>query len=385
MKIDKSTPIGSLEMAELPKKIKKLDNVLKNMSKKFGTEKATVLSEINFRGSVINTGSLVLNQMTGIGGLPLGKITEIFGLESSGKTTLSAAIVAQAQREGLTCAFIDTEHAVDPNWFATLGVDIKKLAYFLPSYQEEAFNMVEMLTESGDVDLIVFDSIAATPSKAEYEGEAGDVHVGGKARLANQHMRKMVPKLYENKTTMILINQVRTAIGVMYGNPETRPGGKGLDFASSLMLRTSKKAIVEKDHAIGDMITVKCVKNKLGGSPGRKADLKLLYGVGFDLTHEVLTLGTELGFVSKKGAWYRPTFLLEEGQTEEDLEKFQGVDMMLEYLTENADKMEQLKTLVQDNLEKVKLEVEEVTDAEVAEAESFSAISGLEADSDGTF
>ncbi|MEE2785680.1 MAG: recombinase RecA [Pseudomonadota bacterium] len=252
----------------------------------------------------ISTGSLGLDVALGIGGLPQGRVVEIYGPESSGKTTLTLQVVAEAQKTGGTCAFIDAEHALDPIYAQALGVDTDDLLVSQPDTGEQALEICDMLVRSGAVDVIVIDSVAALTPKAEIEGEMGDSHVGLQARLMSQALRKMTGNIKQSNTLVIFINQIRMKIGVMFGSPETTTGGNALKFYSSVRLDIRRiGSVKEGDEAIGNETRVKVVKNKVA-PPFRNAEFQILYGTGIHRTGEILELGVEQGLVEKSGAWY---------------------------------------------------------------------------------
>ena len=252
----------------------------------------------------ISTGSLGLDVALGIGGLPQGRVVEIYGPESSGKTTLTLQVVAEAQKTGGTCAFIDAEHALDPIYAQALGVDTDDLLVSQPDTGEQALEICDMLVRSGAVDVIVIDSVAALTPKAEIEGEMGDSHVGLQARLMSQALRKMTGNIKHSNTLVIFINQIRMKIGVMFGSPETTTGGNALKFYSSVRLDIRRiGSVKEGDEAIGNETRVKVVKNKVA-PPFRNAEFQILYGTGIHRTGEILELGVEQGLVEKSGAWY---------------------------------------------------------------------------------
>lgn len=252
----------------------------------------------------ISTGSLSLDIALGAGGLPLGRIVEIYGPESSGKTTLTLECIASAQRLGKTCAFIDAEHALDPIYAKKLGVNIDELLVSQPDTGEQAMEIVDALARSGAVDLIVVDSVAALTPKAEIEGEVGDSHMGLQARLLSQSMRKITGNLKNSNCMCIFINQIRMKIGVMFGNPETTTGGNALKFYASVRLDIRRiGSIKEGDEVIGNDTRVKVVKNKIA-APFKQAEFQILYGEGINLYGELIDLGVKHKLIDKAGAWY---------------------------------------------------------------------------------
>ena len=252
----------------------------------------------------ISTGSLGLDIALGIGGLPKGRIVEIYGPESSGKTTLTLSVIAQAQKKGATCAFVDAEHALDPDYAEKLGVNVDDLIVSQPDTGEQALEITDMLVRSGAVDVVIVDSVAALVPKAEIEGEMGDTHVGLQARLMSQALRKITGNVKNANTLVVFINQIRMKIGVMFGNPETTTGGNALKFYSSVRLDIRRiGAVKQGDEVTGNETRVKVVKNKVS-PPFRQAEFQILYGQGINQLGEVLDLGVQQGLVDKSGAWY---------------------------------------------------------------------------------
>ena len=252
----------------------------------------------------ISTGSLNLDIALGIGGLPRGRIIEVYGPESSGKTTIALQTIAQVQRSGGTAAFVDAEHALDPTYAEKLGINIADLLVSQPDTGEQALEIVDMLVRSGAVDLVVVDSVAALTPRAEIEGEMGDSHVGLQARLMSQALRKLTGSISRSNTTVIFINQIRMKIGVMFGSPETTTGGNALKFYASVRLDIRRVGAIKKgDEVVGNETRVKVVKNKVS-PPFKTADFDILYGVGVSREGEIIDLGVNLGLVEKSGAWY---------------------------------------------------------------------------------
>jgi recombination protein RecA len=252
----------------------------------------------------ISTGSLGLDIALGIGGLPKGRIVEIYGPESSGKTTLTLSVIAEAQKAGATCAFVDAEHALDPDYAGKLGVNVDDLLVSQPDTGEQALEITDMLVRSNAVDVIIVDSVAALVPKAEIEGEMGDAHVGLQARLMSQALRKITGNIKNANCLVIFINQIRMKIGVMFGNPETTTGGNALKFYASVRLDIRRTgAVKEGDEVVGSETRVKVVKNKVA-PPFRQAEFQIMYGKGIYRTGEVIDLGVQLGLVEKSGAWY---------------------------------------------------------------------------------
>jgi recombination protein RecA len=252
----------------------------------------------------ISTGSLGLDIALGIGGLPRGRVVEIYGPESSGKTTLTLQVIAEAQKAGGTCAFIDAEHALDPIYAGNLGVDVDNLLVSQPDTGEQALEICDMVVRSGSVDVVVIDSVAALTPKAEIEGDMGDTHMGLQARLMSQALRKMTGNIKNSNTLVIFINQIRMKIGVMFGSPETTTGGNALKFYSSVRLDIRRiGSIKEGDEVVGNETRVKVVKNKVA-PPFRQAEFQIMYGKGIFHLGEIVDLGVKQGLVEKSGAWY---------------------------------------------------------------------------------
>jgi len=288
-----------------PNKQKALDAALSQIERQFG--KGTVMrmgDQERVAIPSISTGSLGLDIALGIGGLPKGRIVEIYGPESSGKTTLTLQVIAEAQKAGGTAAFIDAEHALDPQYADKLGVQVDDLIMSQPDTGEQALEVAEMLVRSGAVDVLVVDSVAALTPKAEIEGEMGDSHVGLQARLLSQAMRKLTGAIKQTNCLVIFINQIRMKIGVMFGSPETTTGGNALKFYSSVRLDIRRiGAIKEGDEVVGNETRVKVVKNKVS-PPFRQAEFQIMYGCGIYHMGEVIDWGVKLNLIDKSGAWY---------------------------------------------------------------------------------
>jgi len=288
--------------------VKDISETLRSIKTKFGDESIMTLGESRkVDVDAVPTGSIGLDDALGIGGLPRGRVVEIYGPESSGKTTLSLHVVAEAQRLNGICAFIDAEHAMDPEYAKNLGVSLEDLLVSQPDTGEQALEIVESLVRSGKIDVIVIDSVAALTPKDEIEGEMGATHVGKQARLMSQALRKLTSIVSKSKTVVIFINQIRMKIGVMFGNPETTPGGKALKFYSSVRLDIRRIAQIKKgDEVVGGRHRVKVVKNKVA-APFKTTEFDLIYNEGISREGELLALGEKYGFVKKSGASYTYT------------------------------------------------------------------------------
>ncbi|OHX15114.1 recombinase RecA [Chromobacterium sinusclupearum] len=287
-------------------KSKALAAALAQIEKQFGKGSIMRMSDnqINENLQVVSTGSLSLDLALGVGGLPRGRVVEIYGPESSGKTTLCLQVVAEAQKLGGTCAYIDAENALDPIYAQKLGVNVEDLLISQPDTGEQALEICDMLVRSSGVDVIVVDSVAALVPKAEIEGEMGDSHVGLQARLMSQALRKLTGNIKRTNTLVIFINQIRMKIGVMFGNPETTTGGNALKFYASVRLDIRRTGGIKKgEEVIGNDTRVKVVKNKVS-PPFRQADFEILYGEGISRAGEIIELGVKHGFIDKSGAWY---------------------------------------------------------------------------------
>ena len=287
-------------------KEKALEQALEQIQKQYGKGAIMKLGEEGLTGSVdvISTGSISLDLATGVGGYPRGRIIEIYGPESSGKTTLTLHAIAEAQKAGGKAAFIDAEHALDPVYAKNLGVDVDELLVSQPDTGEQALEICEMLARSGAIDLIVIDSVAALVPKAEIQGEMGDSHVGLHARLMSQALRKIAGTVNKTNTCVIFINQLREKIGVMFGNPETTTGGRALKFYASMRLDVRKIETLKRgDEMLGNRTRVKIVKNKVA-PPFKKSEFDIMYGIGISLAGDVLDTAVEAKIVDKAGSWY---------------------------------------------------------------------------------
>lgn len=287
-------------------KAKALAAALSQIEKQFGKGSIMRLgeSDISRDIQVVSTGSLGLDLALGIGGLPRGRVVEIYGPESSGKTTLTLSVIAQMQKLGGTAAFIDAEHALDPQYAGKLGVDVSQLLISQPDNGEQALEIADMLVRSSSVDVVVIDSVAALVPKAEIEGEMGEPQMGLQARLMSQALRKLTANIKRTNTLVIFINQIRMKIGVMFGNPETTTGGNALKFYASVRLDIRRiGALKNGEEVIGNQTRVKVVKNKVA-PPFREAEFEILYGAGISRNGEVIDIGVAQGFVEKSGSWY---------------------------------------------------------------------------------
>jgi len=314
-----------------------LDSALKQIEKKYGAGAIMRLGQTKTLDvAAIPTGSLTLDMALGIGGVPRGRIVEIYGPESSGKTTVALSIVAQAQKAGGEAAFIDVEHALDPVYAQALGVNIDNLLVSQPDSGEQALEIAEALIRSGAIDVIVLDSIAAMTTRAEIDGEMGDLHVGQLARLMSQAMRKLTAAISKSNCVAIFINQIREKIGVMYGNPETTPGGRALKFYSSVRIEVRKGEVIkEGSNIIGASTRCKVVKNKVA-PPFKEAEFDMMYGQGISRTGELLDLAVELDIIKKGGSWF----------SYKDQKLGQGRDNVKEILKNDEELMKEIEEQV---------------------------------------
>jgi recombination protein RecA len=287
-------------------KRKALSAALGQIEKQFGKGAVMRMGDVSAVRDVdtVSTGSLGLDIALGIGGLPRGRVVEIYGPESSGKTTLSLQVIAEAQKAGGTAAFVDAEHALDPTYAEKLGVDVDELLVSQPDTGEQALEITDMLVRSGSIDVVVVDSVAALTPKAEIEGDMGDSHMGLQARLMSQALRKLTGNIKRSNTMVIFINQIRMKIGVMFGNPETTTGGNALKFYASVRMDIRRIGAIKKgDEIVGNETRVKVVKNKMA-PPFKQVEFQILYGEGISREGELIDLGVKHGLVEKSGAWY---------------------------------------------------------------------------------
>ena len=343
-------------------KKKALDAALAQIEKQFGKGSVMRMDDTNVVEGIqaVSTGSLGLDIALGIGGLPRGRVVEIYGPESSGKTSLTLSVIAQMQKAGGTAAFIDAEHALDTQYAAKLGVNIQDLLISQPDTGEQALEIADMLVRSGSVDVVVIDSVAALTPRAEIEGDMGDSHMGLQARLMSQALRKLTGNIKKTNTLLIFINQIRMKIGVMFGNPETTTGGNALKFYSSVRLDIRRIGAIKKgDEVIGAETRVKVVKNKVA-PPFRQAEFDVLYGEGISREGEIIDQAVNLDLIEKSGSWY----------SYEGNKIGQGKDNVREYLKENPAVSDEIELKIKDkaNIVNSKMIVNENTeDASVTE------------------
>ncbi len=294
-----------MKFMDLNKK-KTIENTIKEIEKKFGKGSIMKLGNSNIYKNIetISTGSISLDIALGIGGLPLGRIIEIYGPESSGKTTLTLEIIASAQKKNKRCIFIDSEHALDANYAKKIGVNINNLLFSQPDYGEQALEICNTLAKKKNIDLIIIDSVAALTPKAEIEGNIGDSHIGLTARMMSQAMRKLTKNIYKSNILLIFINQIRIKIGNIFGNPETTTGGNALKFYSSIRIEIRKISNIKKDDVIiGNNTRIKIVKNKLS-SPFKQTEIQILFDKGINKYEDLLNTGVKLNIIKKKSTWY---------------------------------------------------------------------------------
>lgn len=328
-------------MAAGAERQKALDQALMRIEKQFGKGSVMRLGDqVNVSIEVIPTGSIALDMALGIGGLPRGRVVEIYGPESSGKTTVALHAIASAQKMGGICAFIDAEHALDPTYAAALGVNVDELLVSQPDNGEQALEIADMLVRSGAIALVVIDSVAALTPKAEIEGDMGDSHVGLQARLMSQALRKMTGALKTTNTTAIFINQLREKIGVMFGSPETTTGGRALKFYSSVRLDVRRlEALKDGSEVIGNRTRIKVVKNKVA-PPFKQAEFDIMYGLGISREGSLIDMGVDLGIIRKAGSWF----------TYEGDQMGQGKENARNYLKTNPDIADEIDAKIREQL-----------------------------------
>ena len=357
---------GNLRLVEQDRmdKEKALEQALAHIDRAFGKGSVMKLGQNTtaVQTEAISTGSLGLDIALGIGGLPKGRVIEVYGPESSGKTTLTLHVVAEAQKKGGICAFVDAEHALDPAYARKLGVDVDELLISQPDTGEQALEIADTLVRSGAIDVLVIDSVAALTPRAELEGEMGDIHVGLQARLMSQALRKLTGSISKSGCMVIFINQIRMKIGVMFGSPETTSGGNALKFYASVRLDIRRiGALKDRDEIVGNQTRVKVVKNKVA-PPFKVVEFDIMYGQGISKMGELLDLGVKAGVVEKSGSWFSCG----------DQRIGQGRENAKEFLTENPDIAEEIEAAVRANA------------GLIAEAVSGEPIPAADVDDDGS-
>ncbi|MEM9035237.1 MAG: recombinase RecA [Actinomycetota bacterium] len=338
---------------------KALDMALGQIEKQFGKGSVMKMGERgHMKVEAVSTGSLAVDHALGIGGLPRGRVVEVYGPEASGKTTLALHVVAEAQRNGGICAFIDAEHALDPVYAGRIGVDIDELLISQPDTGEQALEICDMLVRSGAIDVVVIDSVAALTPRAEIEGDMGDTHVGLQARLMSQALRKLTGSLAKTKTICLFINQLREKVGVMFGSPEVTPGGRALKFYSSVRIDVRRiEALKDGAEVVGSKTRAKIVKNKVA-PPFRQAEFDIMYGKGISREGSLLDMAVEHGIVRKSGAWY----------TYDGEQLGQGRENSKQFLTDNPEIMVEIDRLVRTELGMIEVE----GSVDVSDADEFS-------------
>ncbi|MDE7295311.1 MAG: recombinase RecA [Oscillospiraceae bacterium] len=365
----KSTKQAPVKPANAEERKKALDGAIAYIEKQFGKGSIMTLGKApDYNVDVISTGSMTLDMALGIGGLPRGRIVEIYGPESSGKTTVALHALAQAQKKGGEVAFIDVEHALDPVYAKALGVDIDNLLVSQPDSGEQALEIAEALVRSGAIDCIVVDSVAAMVTKAEIDGEMGDSHVGLLARLMSQAMRKLTGVISKSNCVAIFINQVREKIGISYGNPETTPGGRALKFYSSVRIEVRKgETIKVGSEPIGARTKCKVVKNKVA-PPFKECEFDMIFGKGIDRIGEVCDLAEELGIIKKSGAWF----------SYNDQKIGQGRENAKEYLRSNPEDMQVIEEKIKENSHNIVMVSKKSKKAAAKDAAAGAAAAGQE-------
>jgi recombination protein RecA len=338
-----STPVPGIEESkDFSAKKEMLKITFSQIDKQYGKGSVMLLGQAGQADvAVVSTGSILIDDAVGIGGFPRGRIVEIYGPEASGKTTLAMHAIAQAQKKGGICAFIDAEHALDSTYAQKLGINIDELIISQPDYGEQALDIAEMLVRSGAIDIVVIDSVAALVPKAELEGDMGDSHMGLQARLMSQALRKLTPIVHKSKTVLIFINQIRQKIGgMMFANNETTTGGNALKFYASLRLDVRRVASLKKnDVHFGNRVAVKVVKNKMA-PPFRRVEVDLLFGVGISRELDLLDAALITGVIKQSGAWFSCN----------DVKIAQGREQVLEYLKTHQEETDVIEQLVHDSL-----------------------------------
>ena len=355
----KATP-AVVKLTTREEKEKALDSAIAYIEKQFGVGSVMVLGKqkTNLHVEAVSTGSLGLDLALGIGGLPKGRIIEIYGPESGGKTTVSLQAVAEVQKKGGIAAFIDVEHALDPVYAKQLGVDIDQLIVSQPDTGEQALEIIEALVRSGAIDIVVLDSVAAMATKAEIEGEMGDSFVGVQARLMSGAMRKLTSVISKSDAVAIFINQVREKIGVIYGNPETTPGGRALKFYASVRIEVRRgEAIKEGGEIIGSRTKCKIVKNKVA-PPFKSCEFDMIYGKGISKMGEIIDMGVELGIIKKSGSWF----------SYNDMRIGQGRESVMKWLPENPDVLDEIEKKIREQADALFLGQSEDEEGEGGEA-----------------
>ena len=353
-------------------KEKALSAALSQIEKQFGKGSIMKLGDDHMKLNIeaISTGSISLDLATGIGGIPKGRIIEVYGPESSGKTTLALHMIAEAQKTGGRAAFIDAEHALDPEYAKNLGVDIDELLVSQPDTGEQALEICEMLVRSGALDIVVVDSVAALVPKSEIEGEMGDSHVGLQARLMSQALRKLAGIINKSKAAVVFINQLREKIGVVYGNPEVTTGGRALKFYASMRFDVRRvETIKQGDQMLGNRVKVKIVKNKVA-PPFKQAEFDIMYGEGISKIGDIMDCAVEKDIIDKAGSWY----------SFEGNRIGQGRENVKKYLSENPDILSKVEGLLLDTISREKEEAEKTADTDAASA---SKTTELNVDEDG--
>lgn len=353
-------------------KEKALSAALSQIEKQFGKGSIMKLGDDHMKLNIeaISTGSISLDLATGIGGIPKGRIIEVYGPESSGKTTLALHMIAEAQKTGGRAAFIDAEHALDPEYAKNLGVDIDELLVSQPDTGEQALEICEMLVRSGALDIVVVDSVAALVPKSEIEGEMGDSHVGLQARLMSQALRKLAGIINKSKAAVVFINQLREKIGVVYGNPEVTTGGRALKFYASMRFDVRRvETIKQGDQMLGNRVKVKIVKNKVA-PPFKQAEFDIMYGEGISKIGDIMDCAVEKYIIDKAGSWY----------SFEGNRIGQGRENVKKYLSENPDILSKVEGLLLDTISREKEEAEKTADTDAASA---SKMMELNVDEDG--